>query len=309
MRFSGGETPRFIGSLCLIIITVPGWSGETGIGARGPGPALSSVDLYRLTENPRAPDAHEDVGLSQLDEREGDHHNVSRGRSLYQRPIDEGLARDAQNSGRSRGDETVWKTLGIAAGVILLSSTADRRADRWAGRHGNDHWVESVADVGNALPFVVLAGAGLFALNDSNPRLAGTSYTAVQSGLTAGALAVAAKYAIGRLRPDLGRGSGEFEPFKGRLSDKSFPSERTTLMWATVTPFAKEYEMPWLYGVAALTNFGRVADRRHWLSDTVAGSLLGYAVGSLLWNAHRKPDRYSPQVIFTGDGVAVAWQH
>ena len=31
--------------------------------------------------------------------------------------------------------------------------------------------------------------------------------------------------------------------------------------------------------MAALTNAARVGGRRHWLSDTVAGAVLGYAVG------------------------------
>ena len=53
----------------------------------------------------------------------------------------------------------------------------------------------------------------------------------------------------------------------------------TALAWGVVTPIAQYYDAPWLYGVAALTNFGRVVGRDHWLSDTVAGSVLGYVVG------------------------------
>ena len=37
---------------------------------------------------------------------------------------------------------------------------------------------------------------------------------------------------------------------------------------------------PALYGVAAAVGVGRMADRGHWLSDTVLGGILGYAVGS-----------------------------
>jgi len=31
--------------------------------------------------------------------------------------------------------------------------------------------------------------------------------------------------------------------------------------------------------VAALTNVARVSERKHWLSDTVGGAVLGYVVG------------------------------
>jgi membrane-associated phospholipid phosphatase len=62
-------------------------------------------------------------------------------------------------------------------------------------------------------------------------------------------------------------------------------------MWAAVTPYASEFGMPWLYGVAALTNAARVGSREHWLSDTVASSLLGYAIGHIAWEARRDSRR------------------
>src|SRR6266436_5403908 len=78
-------------------------------------------------------------------------------------------------------------------------------------------------------------------------------------------------------------------------SDAFFPSNHATVMWAAVTPFAREYDAPWLYGLAALTNAGRIASREHWLSDTVASSLLGFAIGDFFWQERRKPDDRSPR--------------
>jgi hypothetical protein len=46
-------------------------------------------------------------------------------------------------------------------------------------------------------------------------------------------------------------------------------------MWAAITPYALEYDRLLLYGVAALTNV-RVGSREHWVSASVAGSLIGY---------------------------------
>ena len=65
----------------------------------------------------------------------------------------------------------------------------------------------------------------------------------------------------------------------GKRLDSSFPSVNSALAWSVLTPIAQRYDAPWLYGVAALTNAARVAGRNHWLSDTVAGSVLGYVVG------------------------------
>jgi membrane-associated phospholipid phosphatase len=52
--------------------------------------------------------------------------------------------------------------------------------------------------------------------------------------------------------------------------------------FALVTPFAQQYDMPYLYALAATTAIARVEQREHWFSDTVAGGLLGYAVGSIM---------------------------
>ena len=113
------------------------------------------------------------------------------------------------------------------------------------------------------------------------------------------------KYAVGRARPEDGLGTTDFEPFK--RADASFPSNHTTVMWAAVTPFAKEYDAPWLYGVAALVNAGRIASREHWLSDTVASSLLGYAIGDFFWQERRAQSK-GPKVLVGPNTVSLKWE-
>jgi len=80
-------------------------------------------------------------------------------------------------------------------------------------------------------------------------------------------------------------------------------------MWAAVTPYAKEYGMEWLYGVAALTNAARTGSREHWLSDTVGGAVLGYAIGSLAWEARRESRRgkNGPSLTVGPGTVGLAW--
>ncbi len=89
----------------------------------------------------------------------------------------------------------------------------------------------------------------------------------------------------------------------------SFPSGHTIVAWAVATPFAKEYDAPWLYGVAAVTNLARVASRKHWLSDTVAGSLLGYGIGSVFWESARNPRSGEARVSVGPSGVRVGWEY
>jgi membrane-associated phospholipid phosphatase len=67
--------------------------------------------------------------------------------------------------------------------------------------------------------------------------------------------------------------------------------------------------MPWLYGVAALVNAARVGSREHWVSDTVGGSLLGYALGHLAWEARRdaRLGRNGASLVVGADKVSVKW--
>ena len=62
--------------------------------------------------------------------------------------------------------------------------------------------------------------------------------------------------------------------------------------------------MPWLYGVALLANAGRVAGRDHWVSDTVGGAFLGYAIGRSMWESHRRVGQGGPSWAVLPDGIA-----
>jgi len=119
------------------------------------------------------------------------------------------------------------------------------------------------------------------------------------------------KYAVGRARPTTGLGPTEFQPFTSDKNFDAFPSRHTAAMWAAVTPFAKEYDANWLYAVAALTNLSRIGGREHWVSDTVAGSVLGYALGHFAWQARRESrlkKKEGPELVLGAKTVSLAWE-
>jgi membrane-associated phospholipid phosphatase len=79
--------------------------------------------------------------------------------------------------------------------------------------------------------------------------------------------------------------------------------------WAVATPYALEYDS-WLpYGVAALTNLARIGSREHWVSDTVAGSVLGYGVGRIFWDSSRARGKSEPRVMLRPKGVDLSWEY
>jgi membrane-associated phospholipid phosphatase len=127
----------------------------------------------------------------------------------------------------------------------------------------------------------------------------------LQSIVGAAALSIATKHVVGRARPN-----EELGPLS-RTSDRSnasFPSNHSTVAFAAVTPFAQEYDAPWLYGLAAASSLGRTASRQHWVSDVVAGGLLGSAIGTWLWKAQRGNTGPSFAISPGPKEITVAWK-
>jgi len=183
-----------------------------------------------------------------------------------------------------------------------------QRTHEFARDHAGNRGMKALANAADALPWIGFAGAAIAALDGSDPVRQRTGFAALEAGATGFLAATGLKYGFGRARPDTGAGNRSFRPGSSDDAHHSLPSRHSTVAWALATPFALEYGAPWLYGVAALTNLGRVADRQHWFSDTVAGSLLGYGIGRIFWEAGRARGKNSPHVFLTPSGVNLAWE-
>lgn len=204
---------------------------------------------------------------------------------------------------------TDWVTTGaIGAGLILGSSLLDRSANTFALKHASNSFLRNFDAFGNALPWVESAGAALAALGSNDPELSRTGYAASEAAVTSFGLVLGLKTIVGRARPYTGQNSSSFHPFAGSASNGTdgFPSGHTIVAWSVITPFAEEYRMPWLYGVAALTNLSRIGSRNHWVSDTVAGSFLGYGIGKYFWESSRL-QKNGPHVFLSPNGVDLSW--
>jgi membrane-associated phospholipid phosphatase len=171
----------------------------------------------------------------------------------------------------------------LIGGAVLASTLLDKPVDRFMEKHAGSRPLRAWANTGKVLPLMLVGGAGAaVALGDD--RMQNIGIISLESLAGAAALSIATKHAVGRARPE--EGLGHLSRTANR-SDASFPSNHATVAFAAVTPFAQEYDAPWLYGLAAAGSLGRVAQRQHWVSDVVAGGLLGYAVGSWLWQSQR----------------------
>lgn len=191
-----------------------------------------------------------------------------------------------------------------AGGAVLASSLLDKRLDRWAARHQGGT-ADRLGTAANAVPVALALGAGLLYTGIAGEPAADTAETAIKSAAYTLGASLATRFVVCRARPNEGLGAASFRSVGGCALDSGFPSVHTSLAFALATPFAKQHDMPWLYGVAAATAFGRVQKRDHWLSDTVAGAFLGYAIGSML--SDQQTGKNGMRLAVTPQSVVANW--
>jgi hypothetical protein len=188
------------------------------------------------------------------------------------------------------------------AGLIALGVALDRPADRYAQDHGANPSMKALRKAGDALPTLALVLAGTHWLIERGSPAGDTALAATTAGLGAYAGSKLLKTAISRDRPVEGLGPNSFGQSGSARSDSSMPSNHAAIAWAVVTPYAQTYGQDWLYGLAGVTSFGRVMGREHWASDAIAGSLIGYHLGS--WARTRLG--HGASVSLVGRGVALS---
>jgi membrane-associated phospholipid phosphatase len=187
---------------------------------------------------------------------------------------------DSIGSSLSSSTKSALEPLWVSAGLVVGAALLDRPVDNYASAHAQNPSGRALAHAGSAIPIGAFGLAGLSWVLQHGSAQGDLAFSALEAGVAAAGISEIGKYAIDRARPLDNRGATSFGA--GARQQSSFPSIHTAVAWAVLTPYARYYDAPWLYGLAALTNVGRVGARDHWLSDTVAGATLGYYLGDLV---------------------------
>ena len=171
-----------------------------------------------------------------------------------------------------------------------LSLFLDKGIRDYAVNHENPT-LENVADFtenfGNwRIIFPAVATLGTWGYLKGNSKLLTASVTSAESGLTAILLTIGIKTVVGRERPYGTDSPFRFKPFSRDTLYHSFPSGHTVIAWSMITPYAVYYKQPFLYLIPLSVNFARVYKNKHWLSDTVMSSGIGFAIGYFFSKRH-----------------------
>ncbi len=193
-----------------------------------------------------------------------------------------------------------WIEFGVVAGTGVLAYTQDEKIQEYFIVH------RSIA-AGNLSKFIfepfgngkitsaLIGGLYLGGTLAKDKRLAGTSLTAAKAFVVSSVCSQIVKQLTHRHRPfqdeipDHANWDGPFSD----MSYTSFPSGHSTAAFSVASVFAMEYRntvwVPLLaYTLAAGTAVSRLYDNKHWTSDIVIGSALGFVTGRFMWKQSRK---------------------
>lgn len=188
-----------------------------------------------------------------------------------------------------------WITFGAITGTGVLLYTQDAAIRDFVQEHrttsgdkffryGFEHW-------GSGYYTVPLIG-GLYVGGRllKNNRLSATTLTAGKAAAVSAVFVNVVKQAVHRHRPyqDTPADPANWDGPFGNLHHTSFPSGHSTLAFSVATVLACEYsETVWVpvvaYSLAAGTAISRVYHDKHWASDVLIGSALGWATGRFIW--------------------------
>ena len=130
----------------------------------------------------------------------------------------------------------------------------------------------------------------------NNPKNKEVALNGIKAFVVSGGFSFAAKQIFHRERPGDKDPSDPFSWHGPAVYFKysSFPSGHTATIFAVATVLSNSYkEKKWVgiasYSLALLTGLSRVYDNEHWMSDVIAGAVLGTYIGHCISN--RKPSK------------------
>lgn len=192
----------------------------------------------------------------------------------------------------ARGDAKWLAPLGVASAVFF--ATDRRTAGEMAEGGANSTRLRISRDISQAGNLYTTGGAAavfyLIGRERHDARARETGLLAAEALVDSSLVVEALKAVSQRQRPPADHASGEF--FDG---GSSFPSGHAINAWSFASVVAEEYgrHRPLLrfgvYGLAAAVSFSRFTGRKHFLSDTLVGSALGYGIGHYVYRKHHDP--------------------
>lgn len=198
--------------------------------------------------------------------------------------------RDAADWVKATDRKRLLHTAGGLAVLIPLSfldEEVSEAAKDWdSGLFGD--FLDGSNEAGGPFAFLLPTSVFTISLFTHNDKFQDAAFTSLQAPIYANILTFITKNALGRARPEDGKGAHDFDPFTE--VDASFPSGHTSTAFAMLSPWAFYYPSIVTYGllvIATGTAIARLQRQKHWMTDILAGAVNGITMGYWLSRKHQ----------------------
>jgi hypothetical protein len=184
--------------------------------------------------------------------------------------------------------DTKWIVPG-GIGLMALITTDRITGDEMAEFDRQIGTSRAISHIGSIYGLGAVAGTFyLFGRKNNDARARETGLLSAEALVNSFLVSSAIKGITQRVRPATGRERSEF--FDGGLS---FPSGHSTQVWAVATVIASEYHdrrsvQIAAFATASAVSVARFAQHKHYLSDVLAGSALGYGIGKYVYHKRHR---------------------
>ncbi len=191
-----------------------------------------------------------------------------------------------------RSDAKWIAPLGLSTAALM---TTDRRTSLELVENGDNltrlRISKDISQLGSFYATGALAAVFYFTGRANNNARAKETGVLSAEALIDSLIAVGAlKLVSERPRPSIDNSSGEF--FEG---GRSFPSGHAISAWSFATVIDQEYGQHrplvrfGVYSLATAVSLSRYTARKHFLSDVLVGSAIGYGIGRYVYSQHHDP--------------------
>lgn len=194
----------------------------------------------------------------------------------------------------AKSDIKWWAIFGAATGALIATDKyAERQFPNTAEqvRLGN-----YTSNLGEAYTLIPISAAFYFlGTAKHDERFRETGLLSFETLIDTTLIETALKSITNRARPLEGNGNGNFEDGAHGVLNSSFPSGHAIDTFGIASVFAHEYKHVWWVKLIAYTYAGtvvgaRLAARRHFPSDVVAGGAMGWFTGDYVYAKRHNPD-------------------
>ena len=202
------------------------------------------------------------------------------------------LENDLEGFTSSISIKNIFYTGGTTAALYFLSLKDEDILH--AVQKQNYGWKKKYFDITNEFgnPLYVLPGAfGIFGISmfTDNTKFQDASFTSFESVVVSLAIVGGIKCIVGRARPLENRGAHTFNPFNLKKNYHSFPSGHSSTAFSSIIPWIVYYPNALTYSLLLVptgTALARIAKNKHWLTDVIAGGVIGGLTGYYLARSH-----------------------